>query len=90
MQVVRASIPTRVVYLVCLCMKNDGKGDMTTEIQVHQALSLILHISRQGSALEGGSKKREKFERNLQGPTRFHEVGHVDYRVRLSLPPMAR
>lgn len=63
---------------------------MTTETQVHQALSLILHISRKGSALEGGSKKREENESNQQGPTRFHEVGHVDYWVSLSLPPIAR
>lgn len=59
---------------------------MTTETQAHQVLSLILHISRQGRALEWGSKNGS----NLQGPTRFHEVGHVDYWVRLSLPPMAR
>ena len=63
---------------------------MTTETQVHQALSLILHISRQGRVLEWGSKKKEENGSNLQGPTRFHEVGHVDYWIRLSLPPMAR
>lgn len=33
---------------------------------------------------------REQDGRNLQGPTRFHEVGHADYWVSLSLPPMAR
>ena len=31
---------------------------MTTETKLHQALSLILYISRQGRALEG--EKREK------------------------------
>lgn len=63
---------------------------MTTETKLHQALSLILHTSRQGRALKWGSKKREENGSNLQGPTRFHEVGHADYWVRLSLPPMAR
>lgn len=33
---------------------------MTTETKVHQVLSLTLHISRQGRALEGEVKREKK------------------------------
>ncbi len=48
---------------------------MTTETKLHQVLSLILHISRQGRALEGEVKREKKMGEIYKAPPVFTRWG---------------